>query len=77
MHAKKEDLSLWTPPHSVHPPNTSRGMIFSLLKTYHSHSSNKINYVMKVNKLLNDLLERGYNQTTFLDVFKKAQMELM
>ena len=77
MHVKKEALASCMRPHPTYPPNTSRGIIFSLLKTYYSYSSNKINYATQVNKLLNDLLEWGNNQKKVLDVFKEAELELM
>ena len=77
MHAKKEALASCIRPHSTHPPNTSRGMIFSLLKTYYAHSRNNINRVAKMNKLLNNLLERGCNQKKVSDAFKEAELKLM
>lgn len=65
------------PLHSAHPTNTSEGMVFILLKTHHLHSSNKINYATQVDKLLNDLLERGHYDTKVLDMFKEAEMKLI
>ena len=65
------------PPNSAHPPNTSRRMIFSLLKTHYSDSNNKFNCEAQANKLLNDLLERGCNQKKALDMLKEAGLKLM
>ena len=64
------------PLHSAHLPKTSGGIIFSLLKTHYSHSSNKINDTSQVSKLLNDLLERGHNQEKALDMLKE-ELKLM
>ena len=63
--------------HSAHPSNTCRGIVFSVLKMHHFHSSSKINYSTQENKLLNDLLTRGNNQEKVFDMFKEAKMKLM
>ena len=63
--------------HSAHRPNTSSGMVFSLLKSYYSHSSNKVNYSTEVNRLFNDLLDRGHNKNIFFDIFEEVELKLI
>ena len=74
VHAKEEALALYTQPHSAHPPNTSKRMVFNLLNTYCSHNSNKINYSMQANKLLNDLLKEDIIEIRFLTCLKKRSL---
>ena len=56
------------PPRPAHLPNTDRGMVFSLLKPYYPHSSNKIDYSNKVNRLINDLLARVCNNNKVFEI---------
>ena len=61
------------PPHSEHPPNEARGMMFSLLNNYDANNSNKTNYSTQVNTLFNDLLARGSTKKGIVDRFKEAE----
>ena len=77
MHVKKAALALCMPPHSVHPRNASRGIVFSLLKNYNTNNSNKNNYSRQVNKLFNDLLARFYTKKGIVDTFEEAELKIM
>ena len=52
-------------------------MAFRLLKTHHSHSSDKFNHSTKANRFLNDLLERGHNKSKAFDVFREEELKLI
>ena len=77
VHLKKEALSLYMLLHSVHSPNTSRGLAFSLLKTYCSHSSDKVNFSKPANRLLDDLLTRAHNNDKVFYNFEEVELKLM
>ena len=74
---EKEALALYIPSHSVHPPNTARGLSFSLLKNYNANNSNKTNFFAQVNTLFNDLLARCYTKKRIMEMFEEAEIKMM
>ena len=57
---KAMNLYQFLPPHSAHPPNTLKGMIYSLMKTYSYQNSHQRDYEGEVIFLFNHLIARGW-----------------
>ena len=74
---KRSSSSAHTPPHSGHPPNIARGMVFSLLNNYNANNSNKTNYSTQVNKTFNDILAGGCTKKDIMETFEEAESKIM
>ena len=69
---KDHNLYLYIPPHSAHPPGTTRSLIHGLLQKYWSQNT-KINDFHKITNLLfHRLLARGHSETTLRSFFLQA-----
>ena len=73
----KKALALWTPPHSAHPLNAAKVLVFSSLKNYKVNYSNKNNYSTQVNKLFNDILARGHTKKRIVDMLEELEIKIM
>ena len=56
-------------------PNTCKEINNSVLRTWHSHSCNTSDHLIQMDKLLNDLIERGHEDMNLISLFKETEHE--
>ena len=69
---KKENLFLYIPPQSAHPPGMVKSLIYSLLRTYYIQNTHTSDFNIISTRFFNRLLARGYNPETILPLFKES-----
>lgn len=73
---KKCNLFLYILAHSAHPPGLIKGLIYGFLETYWRQNTYKSGYTKMVKLLIKRLLNRGYEDTTILPIFKDAALKI-
>ena len=73
---KKENLFLYIPPHSAHPPGMLQGLVFGLMETYLLQNTQWSNYITYVRLLYQRLLARGHKPDRLKTVFTAAAEHL-
>ena len=57
---KPMNLNLYLPPHSAHPPDSIRSLIFGRTRAYFLHNTHQKDYVAECTRLSKDLMRRGW-----------------
>ena len=73
---KPENLYLYIPPNSAHPPGVIKSLIFGLLRKYKLQNSSVNDFNNIKNKLFARLLARGHSQKDILPIFKEALLKI-
>ena len=73
---KPMNLFLYTPPHSAHPSNTTKSLIYSLLKTYQRQNPNLHDFHNMSKLLFQRLKLRGHKHHNLKTFFKDALTKL-
>ena len=73
---KEMNLFLYIPPHSAHPNNTTKSLIYGLLKTYHRQNPNPSDFQQMSKLLFKRLQSRGHKHTNLKLLFKETLTKL-
>ncbi|KAL7487967.1 hypothetical protein ACHAW6_016072 [Cyclotella cf. meneghiniana] len=73
IYEKKQNLYLYIPPHSAHPPSIINGLIFGHILRLHRLCSRNQDIQQKTHDHLNRLIQRGHPISKLIPVFKQAQ----
>ena len=68
---KKENLFLYIPPQSAHPPGMIKSLIYNLLRTYFIQNTTTSDFQHTVQRFYKRLLDRGYTTSTIHPIFSK------
>lgn len=66
---RKENLFLYIPPQSAHPPGMIKSLVYNLLRTYFIQNTNIKDFQHIVHHFYQRLLARGYSPSTILPLF--------
>ncbi len=72
IYEKKQNLYLYIPPHSAHPPGIINGLIYGHILCLHCLCSHKQDLQKKTKDLFNCLTQRGHSASKLLPVFHRA-----
>ena len=70
------NLFLYIPQHSAHPVNTTKSLIYSILKTYHRQNPNQADFNSICTLFFNRLKVRGHTSHDFKNHFREALLRL-
>ena len=73
---KPSNLFLYIPPHSAHPKNTIKSLIYGLLKTYNRQNPNRTDFNKMGSLLYKRLRARGHHYEDLKEHFKVALHKL-
>ena len=73
---KPNNLYLYLPPHSAHPPGTVRSLIFGLLKKYWLQNTDPDDFKSITTALFERLKRRGHNPLKLQTIFRQAAAKL-
>ena len=73
---KPNNLYLYLPPHSGHPPGTIRSLVFGLLKKYWAQNTDPDDFRKITTSLFERLQRRGHNPTKLRTIFTQAAAKL-
>ena len=67
-----DNLYLYLPPHSAHPPGVIKSLIFGLTRKYKLQNSDPRDYKSMLVKLYQRLLARGHSDLSLFHLFEEA-----
>ena len=74
---KKENLFLYIPPQSAHPPGMIKSLIYSLTRTYYIQNTNLNDFKHTLSNFYQRLINRGYSRTTIHPLFQTSIQKII
>ena len=71
---KPQNLYLYLPPNSAHPPGMLKSLIFGLIRKYNLQNTHAEDFTSIKNKLFSRLIARGHQHKDILPIFEEAMI---
>jgi hypothetical protein len=76
LYEKPENMYLYLPANSNHPPGVLKGLVFGMIYRTIRLSSDDTTHHIDINNLLTRLMSRGYDQTYLIKLINKAYIDI-